>query len=59
MPETKFNERRLDDVEYAQRVADLKEFSIGKFDESAARMGILEAAQEKHLGILMQNTTMT
>jgi len=52
-------DHRIEAVALAKSLEEWKHFSIMKFDEGTARMAVIEANQEKHIGILEANTKLT
>lgn len=55
-----FIERRaLKDAKLAEDLDEWKRFSILKFDEGNQRMSAIETNQERHIGLLTKNTTLT
>lgn len=55
-----FIERRaLKDAKLAEDLEEWKHFSIMKFDEGNQRMSAIETNQERHIGLLTKNTTLT
>lgn len=55
-----FIERRaLKDAKLAEDLDEWKRFSILKFDEGNKRMAAIETNQERHIGLLTKNTTLT